>query len=283
MKKLNACCSFCEKSYRDVGPLVEGPGDVYICGECAELVQEIIKQERRRRSVGQPPTSFTAADIQKRLDSLVVGEDEATRALALIATHRERHFRKDPDSEQVESCQVLLIGPSRSSQIFLSRALAHFLEAPFVGGSKRDLLNRQGGAEEAFPLIYALLKTCDWDIEKAQHGIVYVDGVDHLEVQEVLLRIWDRGFTEVPGRLRVDVRNMVFVCGGAFADLNECAARLGRHPEQPITREVLTSFGMLPNFVEQLGAIARMPPLHESTLVRAMSCLDFSRLEKIDS
>jgi ATP-dependent Clp protease ATP-binding subunit ClpX len=248
------------------------------------LVQEILKQERRRRSAGQPPESFTTADFQKRLDSLVVGECEATRALALVANRRQQHFRKDPDAEQGESCQVLLIGPSQGSQIFLSRALAHFLEAPFVDGSKSDLLNRQGGAEEAFPLIYALLESCDWDMEKAQHGIVYVDGVDHLEVQEALLRIWARGFIEVPGGLRVDVRNVVFVCGGAFADLNECVARLGRHPEQPITGKVLTSFGMLPNFVEQLGAIARVPPLDESTLVRIMSCVDFSRVEKkIDS
>src|SRR5262245_7119511 len=118
MKPRNAYCSFCRKSHTDVGPLVEGPGDVYICGECVELCQSIIDQERRRRNPPRQPVGPVL--LREKLDQIVSGQDEAKQALALAA-----------DSRNEGRGRVLLIGPSRSAKLLLARALAHALEAPF--------------------------------------------------------------------------------------------------------------------------------------------------------
>src|SRR5437899_2261353 len=132
----NAYCSFCRKNYREVGPLVEGPGDVYICGECIELCQSIIDQEKRRRSRsagGVPPVSTSEA-IRGRLDQLVTGQDEAKEALVLAALCRGEFSALGPQ------CHVLLIGPTRSSKVLLARALAHALEVPFAEGDLQALV-----------------------------------------------------------------------------------------------------------------------------------------------
>src|SRR6266480_2532356 len=122
----NAYCSFCKKSFRDVGPLVEGPGEVYICGECIELCQAIIDQERRRRNPCRQPVG--PAVIREKLDQLVGGQDEAKQALTLAA-----------DSRDQGGGRVLLIGPSSSAKILLARALAHALEVPFAAGDSSGL------------------------------------------------------------------------------------------------------------------------------------------------
>src|SRR5438445_11470326 len=119
MKPRNAYCSFCRKSYKDVGPLVEGPESVYICADCIELCQEIIKQERKRRS--PPPQPLEEEAIRGKLDQLVNGQEEAKHALALAASlGREGNVR------------VLLIGSSLSAKTYLASALAHALDVPFL-------------------------------------------------------------------------------------------------------------------------------------------------------
>jgi ATP-dependent Clp protease ATP-binding subunit ClpX len=145
------------------------------------------------------------------------------------------------------------------------------------------LTNRETGVEDAFPLFCKLLEACEWDVEKARKGVIYVDAVERPDVQEALLRLWTKGSIDLRGAALLDLRNVLFVCGCNLTGLDECLGRLGRHPEQPITSEVLRAFGMMPEFVERMGAIARVPPLDESTLVRIMSSVDFSRVKEIDS
>jgi ATP-dependent Clp protease ATP-binding subunit ClpX len=264
----NAYCSFCRKSYRNVGPLVEGPGEVYICAECVELCQSIIEQEKRRRSpAGRGPSLPGPEAIGARLDQLVHGQEEAKHALALAA-HRLH--------ESGGQGHVLLIGPTRSSKVHLAHSLAHALEVPFAAGDAGTLVRAESDREVAVPLLYDLLRAGDFDIEAAQRGVVYLDGVDRRETQEALLRLRDRQVLGVVGDLEIDIRHILFVCGGTFAGLNDAIARLGRHPEQPVTGDALIACGVLPELVGRLGLIARVAPLDEETLTRMVPWVDLA-------
>jgi ATP-dependent Clp protease ATP-binding subunit ClpX len=267
MKTRNAFCSFCRQSYRDVGPLVEGPGDVLICGECIELCQEILKQEKCRRSppAGRPELMVCRA----KLAELVSGQEEAVAALARSAQSRQEG--RGPVS-------VLLLGPSRSSRLLLARALAHVLGVPFAAGDGQALGSGAPATGGLNPLLYQLLDAADFDIEAAQGGVVYVEGVDHREAQESMLHLWEWDGPVAPGTLHVEVSGILFVCGGAFVGLHEVVTRRGRHPEQPVEADILVAYGMLPDFVGRLKGIARAAPLDEETLVRLLPLVDFGRL-----
>src|SRR5262245_34851977 len=156
----NAACSYCRKSYRDAGPLVEGPDEVYICGECVELCQSILDQERRRRSRPVAPPSPFAEAVRETMETLLAGAKEAREALVQAAiNHYERPGRPSA---------VLLIGPARSSRVLLVLALVHALGVPgYIGDAVEGLLD-------------GLLHAADFDIEAAQRGIVYIDGVDRV-------------------------------------------------------------------------------------------------------
>jgi ATP-dependent Clp protease ATP-binding subunit ClpX len=289
MKRRNTCCSFCRKSHREVGPLVEGPGEgpggVYICGECVELCQSIIDQERRRRthSLSGAPAVPSAEDIQARLDLLVSGQEEATKVLALAGRYHLEHpgqQQPGPGGGRGDPRQVLLVGPPRSSKLLLARALAHVLEVPFAHGDASDLVPDQGEAGDMEPLLYQLLSACEFDVEAARRAVVYVDGVDRPEDQDALSQLWEGVVSEVIRRLRLDVGAILFVCGGAFVGLDEAAARLGRHPEQPITADILTAFGVRPRLAALFPFIARVAPLDEATLARIVPWLDCGGMER---
>jgi ATP-dependent Clp protease ATP-binding subunit ClpX len=269
MTARNAYCSFCRKSYRDVGPLVEGPGDVYICGECIELCQSIIDQEKRRRDCATRPESSTVQPqaLRVHLDRLIGGQDEAKETLALATATRAEGTGR-----------VLLLGPDRSSKVLLARALAHTLAVPFAAGDVADIGPSGPGERPTVPLLYNLLLAGDFDVETAQRGVVYVDGMDRPEAQEALLRLWQGQVANVGG-LTLDLRGILFICGGTFAGLEDAIARLGRHPEQRVTADTLLATGARPEWVWQLRAIARTAPLDEETLTRMAAWADFHRAD----
>ena len=252
----NAYCSYCRKSYRDVGPLVEGPGDVYICKECTELCLAIIKQEVRRRNPSPP--ILDPAHLREKLDTLVPGQDEAKRALVVAATRRN-------DSRG----NVLLVGSARSTKLLLTRALAHALDVPFASGDATGLVKSMN-APTALPILYALLHANEFDTEAAQRGIVYVDGLDDPQMQDTSLNVW-QGIDPKPlGDIPFDVRGLLFVCGGTFPAL------ANSHPQQPVTPDALVAAGARPGWVQQLAAIARVEPLDEDVLFRTMSLVEFA-------
>ena len=260
-----ARCSFCHKSYRDVGPLVEGAPDLFICGECIELCQSIIDQEKARRnhSPRDPSPATRAQTIRARLDQLVSGQDEAKEALARVVARRSEGTR-----------HVLLIGPSSCSMAFLGRALAHVLKVPFAAGDGRTLIEPHGG--NPIPLLFKLLDAGGFDLEASQQGVVYVDGVDQPDVRESLLALWQGKQGGYMHRLRFDARRVLFICGGAFAGVNDTTAHSGESADC----EALLAFGVQPEWLQHIAAIARVAPLDEDTLSRLVTWVDFRRAEQ---
>src|SRR5207249_2664434 len=183
--KKNAYCSFCRKSYRDVGPLVEGPGDVYICGECIELCQSIIDQEKRRRNVTKSVVTNIPSprSIKDKLDQYVIGQHHAKKVLSVaVHNHYKRLSLGDEGHRDVEvdKSNILLIGPTGSGKTLLARTLARSLHVPFAIGDATTLTEAGYVGEDVENLLLKLLHASDFDIESAQRGIVYIDEVDKI-------------------------------------------------------------------------------------------------------